>query len=279
MSHPYDPNAGGTGNNRPDDRKIARPVQQSFTGSGNDSGVQSSGDDYTVRRTETTTSRPGNLTPSGPQTGAVSTDSDNSATTNVQNDQDDQSSRRRKDKTYDPSGDLYAQEKAAFGGIKFGSAFLGWLTSLGAIGLLTAILAAVADGLGFDRNTSTQDLRGAGIGAAIAILVVLFLAYLAGGYVAGRMARFQGVRQGIAVWLWGVLFAVVIGVIAAVAGDQSTVSVRANLPQIPFTSGEWTVNSILALLVVLAVTLIGAILGGLLGMRFHRRVDRFARKV
>jgi len=176
----------------------------------------------------------------------------------------------------DESPDLLTQEKAEFGGIKFGSALLGWLTTVGTIVVLAAILAAIASGLNLDGNTSSSDLQGVGLGAAIALLVVLFLGYLAGGYVAGRMARFHGVRQGLGVWLWGVIIAVALSITAAIVGSQSTILVQANLPQIPFTSSGFTWQAILALVAVLLVTLLGAILGGLLGMRFHRRIDRFA---
>ncbi len=172
--------------------------------------------------------------------------------------------------------DLLTQEKAEFGGIKFGSALLGWLTTVGTIVVLAAVLAAIASGMNLDSNTSSSDLRGVGLGAAIALLVVLFLGYLAGGYVAGRMARFHGVRQGLAVWLWGVVIAIALSITAAIVGSQSTILVQANLPQIPFTSSGFTWQAILALVAVLLVTLLGAVLGGLMGMRFHRRIDRFA---
>ncbi len=172
--------------------------------------------------------------------------------------------------------DLLTQEKDEFGGIKFGSALLGWLTTVGTIVVLAAILAAIASGLNLDSNTSSADLKGVGLGAAIALLVVLFLGYLAGGYVAGRMARFHGIRQGLAVWLWGVVIAVALSITAAIAGSQSTILVQANLPQIPFTSSGFTWQAILALVAVLLVTLLGALLGGLWGMRFHRKIDKFA---
>jgi len=42
---------------------------------------------------------------------------------------------------------------------------------------------------------------------AIALLVVLFVAYFSGGYVAGRMARFNGLKQGLAVWVWALVIA------------------------------------------------------------------------
>ena len=41
-----------------------------------------------------------------------------------------------------------------------------------------------------------------GIVGAIIVAVVLLVSYYAGGYVAGRMARFDGAKQGLAVWLW-----------------------------------------------------------------------------
>lgn len=172
--------------------------------------------------------------------------------------------------------DLLTQEKQEFGGIKFGSALLGWLTTVGTIAVLAAILAAIASGLNLDSNTSTADLKGVGLGAAIALLVVLFLGYLAGGYVAGRMARFHGIRQGLAVWLWGLVIAIALSITAAIIGNQSTVLVQANLPQIPFTSSGLTWQAILALVAVLLATLLGALLGGLWGMRFHRKIDKFA---
>ncbi|MEJ7650738.1 MAG: hypothetical protein WKF57_17120, partial [Nakamurella sp.] len=174
------------------------------------------------------------------------------------------------------TADLLTQEKDEFGGIKFGSALLGWLTTVGTIVVLAAILAAIASGLNLDSNTSSSDLRGVGLGAAIALLVVLFLGYLAGGYVAGRMARFHGIRQGLAVWLWGVVIAIALSITAAIVGNQSTVLVQANLPQIPFTSSGFTWQAILALVAVLVITLLGALLGGLWGMRFHRKIDKFA---
>lgn len=176
----------------------------------------------------------------------------------------------------DEPADLLTQEKDEFGGMKIGAALLGWLTTVGTIVVLAAVLAAVASGMNLNRNTSTADLTGVGLGAAITLLVIAFLGYLAGGYVAGRMARFHGFRQGLAVWLWGLLIAIALSITAAIVGDQSTILVQANLPQIPFTSSGFTWQAILALVAVLLVTFLGAILGGLLGMRFHRRIDRFA---
>jgi len=105
---------------------------------------------------------------------------------------------------------------------------------------------------------------------------VLFIAYYCGGYVAGRMARFNGLKQGLAVWLWAVLIAIVVAVVAAVAGSQFDVLNNLNaFPRIP-TSGTLTTGGLIALASVAVASLAGALLGGLAGMRFHRKVDQAA---
>jgi len=166
-----------------------------------------------------------------------------------------------------------------FGGIKWGAAFFGWLSANGLAVLLIAIVSAAGVAIGLTKGVpsadqATSNATGIGIGGGIALLVVLFLAYLAGGYVAGRMSRFDGLRQGVAVWLIGLLVVVVLAVLAAVAGAKYNVLSQLNLPRIPVDEGTATTAGIIALVAVLVVTLVGAILGGKLGERFHRKVDR-----
>lgn len=55
------------------------------------------------------------------------------------------------------------------------------------------------------------------------------------------------------------------------------VQVLANLdglPRLPIGEGTLTTAGIITALIALAASLVGAVLGGLAGMRFHRRVDR-----
>jgi hypothetical protein len=175
------------------------------------------------------------------------------------------------------------REKERYGGVKVGSAFFGWLTATGTAVLLTALLAAVGTAVGLASNTgvdqaadsATQAAKTIGIAGAIALLVILFVSYYCGGYVAGRMARFNGMKQGIAVWVWALLIATVVAVLSAVAGEKFNVLARLDsFPRIPVNEGDLTTGGILTALAVAAASLIGAILGGLAGMRFHRRVDK-----
>ena len=133
--------------------------------------------------------------------------------------------------------------------------------------------------LGLAQNVDTADEAAdqageIGIGGGIAVLVVLFLAYLAGGYVAGRMARFDGARQGLAVWLVGLLVVLLLAAAGALLGAQYNVLQQLNLPRIPIDEGTATTAGIITLVAILLVTLLGAVLGGKLGDRYHRQVDR-----
>ena len=103
---------------------------------------------------------------------------------------------------------------------------------------------------------------------------MLFLAYLAGGYVAGRMARFDGIKQGVAVWVVGLLVVIVLAVLGAVLGAEYNVLSQLNLPSLPISGGTLTTAGIIAGIAALLVTLLGAILGGSLGTRYHRKIDR-----
>ena len=176
-----------------------------------------------------------------------------------------------------------ARQKERFGGIKVGSAFFGWLTATGMAVLLTALVAAAGTAVGLANNTdvnqavnqAAQNSGTVGLVGIIVLLVILFLSYYCGGYVAGRMARFNGAKQGLMVWVWALIAAIVIAVLGLVAGQQFNVLANLNsFPRIPINEGQLTTTSIIAAVVVAVVALVGAVLGGLAGMRFHRKVDR-----
>ncbi|WP_245159138.1 hypothetical protein [Blastococcus sp. TF02A-35] len=176
--------------------------------------------------------------------------------------------------------DAVSAQHARFGGIKWGAAFFGWLSANGLAVILIALLSAAGVALGLSQGVSSADeaadevTSGIGIGGGIAVLVILFLAYLAGGYVAGRMARFDGARQGIAVWVIGLLVVLLLAAAGAILGSQYNVLQQLNLPRIPVDEGTATTAGIITLVAILLVTLLGAILGGKLGERYHRKVDR-----
>ena len=175
--------------------------------------------------------------------------------------------------------EVVAREKEEFGGFKFGSAFFGWLCAMGMTALLTALVAGAGAALGLGEQVTAdeaaQNAETIGLAGAVAVLVILLVSYYAGGYVAGRMARFSGAKQGLAVWLWAVVIAIVVAIVTAVAGAQWNILADVNtFPRLPFNEGELTTVGIITAVGALLVSLGGAVLGGLAGMRYHRKVDR-----
>ena len=190
---------------------------------------------------------------------------------------------RREDTMGAAHGNALRAEREQFGGMKLGSAFFGWLTATGMGVIVTAILAAGGTAVGVSTGTNasqvssqaTQNAQTVGTIGAIVLAVIVFLSYFAGGYVAGRMARFNGARQGVAVWLWALLIAIIVAIAGAAAGSKYDVLSRLNgFPRIPVSQGQLTTAGVVALVLVAITSLVGAILGGLAGMRYHRRVDR-----
>jgi amino acid transporter len=176
-------------------------------------------------------------------------------------------------------GTMLEREKEQYGGIKIGSAFFGWLAATGVALLLTALLAAIGTAVGLSNNVTVaqateqaQSSQALSLGGAIVLLVVLLVAYYCGGYVAGRMARFNGAKQGLAVWGWAVVMAVLVAVLSVAFGSRF--NVLNSMPRLPLNGADLTTVSIIAVIVVALISLVGAVLGGLAGMRFHRRVDR-----
>lgn len=165
-----------------------------------------------------------------------------------------------------------------FGGTNWGAAFFGWLVAIASAVLLSSIIGAIASGAGAASDLSQQQVqREAGavsLGAAIAIVVVMALAYYAGGYVAGRMSRFDGARQGVAVWLIGIVVTILAVVVGALLGAQYNVLDRVDLPRVPVPTDAATVGGIVTAVVLVLGTLLAAAAGGKAGRHYHAEVDR-----
>jgi hypothetical protein len=174
--------------------------------------------------------------------------------------------------------EVRSRQREEFGGINWGAAFFGWLVAVGVAVLLTGLLAAAGAAIGLTETTSdaadSASPETLSVAGAVALLAVLAIAYYCGGYVAGRMSRFDGARQGIGAWLIGLLITLALAVLAVVAGSEYNVVERANLPRLPVGPETLTTGGIVASLAILAGTLLFAALGGVAGARYHHKVDR-----
>jgi hypothetical protein len=173
---------------------------------------------------------------------------------------------------------MRARQRDRFGGIRWGSAFFGLLSAIGLAAILLGIAAAagVAFGLSEINDVRTGSADTIGLGGAILLLAILALSWYCGGYVAGRMARFDGLRQGIGVWVWTLVIAAALAIAAVIGGSEYNVLQQLNLPNVAVGDQSLTTGGWLTLAAAVVVTLIFAVLGGKAGDLFHRRVDRFA---
>jgi hypothetical protein len=173
---------------------------------------------------------------------------------------------------------MRARQRDRFGGIRWGSAFFGLLSAIGLAAILLGIAAAagVATGVSQIKNVTNGDADTIGLGGAILVVAILALSWYCGGYVAGRMARFDGARQGIGVWMWTLAIGAALAIAALIGGSQYDVLQQLNLPNVAVGDESLTTTGLITLGAALVVTLLFAILGGKAGDLFHRRVDRFA---
>ena len=173
---------------------------------------------------------------------------------------------------------MHDRQRDRFGGIRWGSAFFGLLSAIGLAAILLGIVAAAGVTVGVSKieDVTKGNADTISLGGAILVLAILALSWFCGGYVAGRMARFDGMRQGIGVWVWTIVIGLALAIAAIIGGSEYDVFARLNLPNIAVGDQTLTTGGAITLAAGLIVTLIAAMAGGKVGDRFHRRVDRFA---
>jgi hypothetical protein len=151
------------------------------------------------------------------------------------------------------------------------------MVAVGIAVLLTALLSAAGAAIGLtelSEGEAESNAETISIVGGILLIAVLAISYYAGGYVAGRMSRFDGGRQGLGVWLFGLVATVALAVLGAIAGSEYNLFSQLNLPRIPIDEGSLAGGAAIALVLVLVATALAAIAGGKVGERYHRKVDR-----
>ena len=165
---------------------------------------------------------------------------------------------------------------AGFGGFSLTSVLAGVLVAYGAFAILLGLAAAVAGAISDDTDLSTgwEEL---GTGAGLVVAGLLLLSYLFGGYVAGRMARRNGLAHGAGVLVLGVLIVGGVAALARSSGGADNVADNLRSLGIPTTADEYGDAGTVAGIASLLALVLGSLLGGVLGERWHARL--FARAV
>lgn len=164
----------------------------------------------------------------------------------------------------------------ARGGISGGAIFTGVVVAFGSMFLLSAVVAGVLATIGVGTEELSDAPVEAGLGAGIVVVIAQLLAYLWGGYTAGRMGRGAGLANGLLVPLVALLLAIVVGAIAAVMGTTANLNLPFQTYRLPVADDylvDWGIGIGIASLVAM---FLGGAIGGALGTRWHSRLERAA---
>ena len=159
-----------------------------------------------------------------------------------------------------------------YGGFDVGASIAGALAALGVTVLLGGLLGGIGTiGYQLDLERGTDELSAAGLAGG---LVTLIVAFLVGGWVAGRIARYDGGRNGLMTAVWFILAAFALALLGAWLGDRYDVFADLQVPQW-FSDNATTTVAVISGVVTALVMLAAGFVGGLIGARYHARADAY----
>ncbi len=183
--------------------------------------------------------------------------------------------RSRADEEVDPETRRYDR----FGGVNWGAGFFGWIVTVGVtalLGALSGVLIMVLDRtVDAVSTTLDNDPRTVGLVAVAVAASVLLVGSYSGGYVAGRMSRYDGGKQGAAVWVTGVMLTALGAGLVLVFGSEYNVLDRFDLPSVTVPEQVFGVVGLVAVVVAAFASLLASIGGGKVGCRYHLKVDDY----
>lgn len=169
------------------------------------------------------------------------------------------------------------RQRERYGGLNWGAAFFGWLVAGTVAFMVTGLVGAVLTTMGMTPDTFVADAEKAPQVAAIVAgaiaLLVLTASYYSGGYVAGRMSRFDGGRQGFGVWMISLVIAGLFVAVGLLMGARFDILDPSTLSALPIPSEARSIWGAAGGAVLVLVSLLAAVGGGKVGCRYHSKVD------
>lgn len=169
------------------------------------------------------------------------------------------------------------RQRERYGGLNWGAGFFGSVVLVGVAAILLALAGVAATVLRMVTGAETLGEAVAPVDVALVVAAAFFAVVLtasyAGGYVAGRMSRFDGGRQGVGVWVFAVLlggFTVGLGLFLTAEYDLLS---RLDLPALPGGTALNSLSGVVAAVAAMLSSLFAALAGGSVGCRYHRKVD------
>jgi hypothetical protein len=168
-----------------------------------------------------------------------------------------------------------------YGGVDWLASFLGFVFSIVLASVFSTVVGLVLVPLGFPPEISGGQL-GASVLTGLAVLgVLIFLTYFFGGYVSGRLARFDGGRNGAMVLVWTFIVVLIVALVAVVFSGflpSGAADIIVGIAQTSRSAADGLAGTGVAGIVVavaaLLLALLGGFFGGRLGSRYHTEIDR-----
>lgn len=167
-----------------------------------------------------------------------------------------------------------------YGGVDWLASFLGFVFAIVAGAIFSAVAGIVLAPLGVSPDLSGP-IGAAVITGLVLLGILIFLTYFFGGYVAGRLARFDGGRNGAMLLVWTfltvILLALAAGVFSGFLPGGAADAIGGLVDSVSSAVGGLSQAGIVGILVVvgaLLLALLGGFLGGRLGSRYHAEIDR-----
>jgi hypothetical protein len=154
------------------------------------------------------------------------------------------------------------------------SVVLGWLTALGASVILAGIVSGIVGAMIGVGQTVRSAATESGLTGLVGLLITLFLAFLIGGYAAGRMASRSGAKHGLLVAALSLLVTLVLAGAGALLGSSFIDSLSGvTLPKLPADVPRQSLDTILTVsgLLALLFPFISGALGGWWGAKTGRQ--------
>jgi hypothetical protein len=148
------------------------------------------------------------------------------------------------------------------------------LSAYGAFAIVAAIAGSLLAAADVDTEFRSNDWTSSGAVAGLVSGLVLLVAYLFGGYVAGRMARRSGLLHGIGVIILSLVLGAIVGAVAGASQDSDSIQEDLRGVGVPTSWDQMRGVAIASVAVSLAGLVVGALLGGILGERWHTKLAR-----
>ncbi len=164
-----------------------------------------------------------------------------------------------------------------YGGVDWLASFLGFIFAAVAGAVFSSIAGLVLVPLGFSLriggNLGTAEITG-----LVVVAILVFLTYFFGGYVAGRLARFDGGMNGMMAFVWSAVVSFIVIAVGPFLPGGGFETLR-NFVQSTVLPGfnnlmEMGIVGLGIVVGVIVVALLGGFAGGRLGSRYHSQIDR-----